>query len=717
MAQIDIAEIQIFHRDDYPNNATSKIVAGDVVDTISVIVNPSFTQLENKTDVFFSFRPRRFSFSVRSGDTSFITTTRFAANVNFPELSNYMVRVFDTSDGLIFEGIIDVKVEHNENNDLFTVLCYDPLTLLFDNRFGFTPTEMSRISNMEDPIELFGLLITTLYTLYFSSSVYRPYYDASFTIPDLGLANYQDIVDFSTYVSEFYVYSRITGKNVALGKMQGVDPSSTITDVYDFSRLDIYRPPNSQQNLVMRRVCVDLVLLIVYYDSVNDIWCALVGEPRMAQYDLTNGAESIVFDYPDPSDGVTNAYQKSPATTHADFHLAKFVGKGLPYKKPYDSSANWIYNYFIAQTEYREIYHTVFSRSSYYAVFFPGYFDFKGNEMFPAALKTYLLTRKYPNWNSGTTIMEYASDYNINSVGLDYMRYYRDMSKLHLQNNVLLLQGSNVATMTDDDPIEMESDDTDYPSEREYVYGEFYGYMYYGNFVNPSEPQAAVVQTDVISNETGYYRMWDNTGNLENYKIMQLKVNYTQIFDLDFNSFGVAEGKFHKIGSISKFYKYFPTSVQIKNIDSSDAVNYIFNTDLEQNIEIQSWMQMVLATMGIYLYYDGGFKVQGILTSGSTVTISESDVIEWTQKGEDTSAVDIRSVVQPVVNYTFNAMNSYYNTVMSNDNNRANCKISRLFTNYSLSLNDKVSIDSDIWRIEAINSYVAYHEVVLTKNY
>jgi hypothetical protein len=242
MPQLDISKIQVFHRDYY--DATAGLISEILVEeTITNIIDPDFTGIENKANDFFRLKPRRFNFSVRVSDTTFFDEvgTNTEAHENFPNLTNYLLRAFDNLDNQIFEGIISIDISYSEKEQTISILAYDPIVLFVDTISRIATSLLE--STYKDPHALQVHLFNSLLSEYFTNSVNKPTYDTDWTIPEWGIGDFRNVYDWKDTVYQFYLDIRDTYVNSA--KSYFATKGETLESTHDFSSIQVYRWKNS----------------------------------------------------------------------------------------------------------------------------------------------------------------------------------------------------------------------------------------------------------------------------------------------------------------------------------------------------------------------------------------------------------------------------------------------------------------------------------------
>jgi hypothetical protein len=673
MPQLDISKIQVFHRDYY--GAT--VSAANTIENITVISEPVFTDLENKADNFFTVKPRRFSFKVRLDDTTFFTSSTLNSHPNYPNLSDYMVKIFNIANTQIFEGIIDAEIEFEYDTNTISIMCYDPIVIIADSEDQYSPNDLAVA--YKDPHDLLQILMTNIIAKYFINSATIPTYINTWNYPDWGLANYFDIIDWEDKIEVFYSNSITTYKAYADGVLAGLGGS--LTDVYDYSRLDFFRRNSPDQNLSMRQIVAEFIGIRVYADETNKN--SVVAYYHFGvQYNFNDGS----IQYLDNSSDIS--YETILSTDNITHKICKFTGRDIPYY--YNGSVLYQSN---------KMFYSFKSAKEYTA----------DNSFLSKDYKTYILSREVPNWNASPTgdteAMEY---YGIDKIAFDIYRYALDKMIIHKGEDALQMEGGT-------NLIDCENALT---TEDEYIYRENSGYLYYGRDI-ANALELPTITSDAVDPEEGYIRLWDNSGSDENYNVMQLKINHDFDYTLNHNSFSLTIDHFYKIGNISKFYKFLPTNIQMKYYDVLESNDYIYKTLADrQYYKIHDLLKMVLLTMNLYIYYTDEFVFEKTSFDSlpSFTSIPDSDIIGWNTSGNEVSKIDINNYVEPLSNYTANALEPYYNDIIADDRKKASCTISRVVNSYNtLALNSGVTILAENWRIEKIKSTLAYHEVVLTK--
>ena len=239
MPQLDISKIQVFHRDNYP--ASTGLIAPEILikDTITIIIDPKFTNIENKSDDFFKLKPRRFEFAVKDSDTTFFDEagTNMDSHENFPNLTDYLLRAFDSSDNQVFEGVISIDSSYSSDTQTIEVKAYDPIVLFVDTISRLATSLLE--STYKDPHALQVHLFDTLLSEYFTNSTNKPLYDTDWTLPEWGIGDFREVYDWDDTVYQFYLDIRDTHLDAA--KSYFATFSETLASTHDFSSIQVYR--------------------------------------------------------------------------------------------------------------------------------------------------------------------------------------------------------------------------------------------------------------------------------------------------------------------------------------------------------------------------------------------------------------------------------------------------------------------------------------------
>jgi len=737
MPQIDIKDIEIFHRDNYPAS-TGRITSP--VETISVIIDPKFTEIENKSEDFFKFKPRRFQFSVRVTDTTFFNT-KLDIHPVFTELSNYMIRVFnnDTPNAQIYEGIIEATVKYDENKQLYTITAYDPLVLFGDSDQRYSTYDLN--TGYRTPMDLYTLLMTDLINRYFTSSAHKPSFSTDWDMPEMDLFTFQDIYDFGDIITTFYSDVVSTYKASAVAAIGSVD------EFIDCSRIDVVRDTSIVDGVskIPESIVFQFVGLVIYRHrhsaSPNHYSDYVISLCNGCRYDFTNGVQDL-------EDNTDTAHT---GTRHIPYTDADFIASGSIHKGAYKYLGS---NIRVAQAvtgnNTMGVLDKVDSRD--FVSEFVTLDTLKDNlsiGYFAERMKTEIVSRWFPDWNSnykvpietiptqyGVAISKNAYS-GVNEYEKTY-NYFEERKHLFNSNHALLTQGGSIIDVSLDVPVtncdygdfivaeggygenstgkpnftNIYSSHANSDGER-YFYGQhFWFYRDTWKYIGQS---STALRTEVTDYESGVVRLSKSGADL--FKIF--KINYGIKYPLSWSSLGLANKDcLIKSGNISKGIGFLPSDIQVKNL-GDDAYDYVYNVPTGELVfyKIIDLMKMVLATMNLYMYYDTSFKiVNSFLTTVPTaVAIDNSDIIDWVENQTKLETLDIASVVQPLLNYTANGLNPYYNSILELDTQKASCKVSKLFKTYSLAINSVVTVNSANWRIDSIADYEAFYDIKLTK--
>lgn len=699
MPQLDIKDIELFHRNDYPATKT-RLSAGDVIETISIIIDPKFTDKENKVDDFFTIKPRRFEFAVRKSDYTFfnVAESPLLPHTNYPNLSDYMIRVFNSSDAIIFEGILSIENTYEYNSQTISLLAYDPLVLFADSELSYTTADLQ--TNYTAPKSLAALLFGTTSTRvigkYFTASSYFPDYDNTWTEHDFDLAAYQTLHDWDDTISNgsdgFYDLATGAWKNAADNYFGS--PGMT-TDIFDYSKLEVFRGRDFKTS------CGFLFIgCIVYHDSVNNKNYAKVWW-RGGYFNFNDG---LPHDLPE---NITLANAKTYNATNS----------------PIDTYGHRICKYY-SNRIYHKFYLLVYGNP------FP-YYDTDTNIFDPVAwakdftdnapslidfitpdMKAMINLRDTFQWkplsftdedveylgNAGDT-SEIVEDLYTNQV-------YYDAQMSKFKNAFLMLnEGGEAQYSISDNVVDA---DYLYNMNNEAVLS-LYNY--------PASPVVTEVEPD---NEEGLFDFWYFASYQGWYSTYKFKIQYLP-YPETYTTFGLADvDKLHKIGNISRKLNQIPTDVSYaKYYAGGGSNNYDFKIPEtgETFVGVASLIKMLLATMNLYLYYDN-CTITLIPTgtfASSAIVIADSDVIDWEAGTGEKKSIDCTDKVSMLDNYTPQILNPYYNSLVAVDNITASCKVSRRFNEYSLDLNYIVTILGYNWRVEKINKTKAYYDLRLTK--
>lgn len=737
MPRINIKDIEIFHRDDYP--ATSGRLTTPE-ETISIIIDPKFTDSENKAGDFFTFKPKRFEFSVRYDNTTFFRT-KLEIHPVFSELSDYMIRVFDSGDNQIYEGIIEATVSYDEDTQLYGVTVYDPVVLFGDSDQRYSTYDLN--NGYKNPMDLYVLLMTDVMNRYFTSSTYKPSYSTDWEIPVADLFTFQDMYDFEDIITNFY------SDVVSTYKAAAVAAIGSITEFIDCSRIDVVRDTSIIDGLskIPESAVFQFVGLVVYRhrhsNNPHHYSDYVISLCNGCRYDFTNGVQDL-------EDNVISAHT---GTRHIPYTDTDFIATGSGHKGSYKYLGS---NIRVAQAVTGDntsgVLDKVDSRDFVSEfVTLDTLIDNLSVGYFAERMKTEIVSRWFPDWNSNyqTPLLTIPTQYgvavskNTYSGTTEYEKtynYFEERKHLFNSNHALLSQGGTIIDVSADVPITgcdygdfivceggLGENSTGKPnltniySSHANSSGEryFYGYVYWftrdtWRYIGMSYP-AIAIRTEVTDFDTGLIRL--TKSGVDMYKIF--KINYGLEYPLSWSSLGLANSdRLIKSGNISKGIGYLPSDIQVKDL-GEDALDYIYNIPSGEAVfyKIIDLMKMLLATMNLYLYYDDGFKiVNSFLTTVPTaISVADSDVIGWKENQNKLQSLDISSVTKPLLNYTANALNPYYNSILELDTQRASCLVSRKINTYNLIINSVVTIKGANWRIDSIATYAAYYSIELTK--
>ncbi len=699
MPQIDIKTLQIFHRDNYPTDVGMIVSPDSPQDTITAIIDPQFTEIENKADDFFNLKPRRFTFTVRTADTSFFDApgSFMTAHPNFPNLTNYLLRAFNGDDDQIFEGIISIDSSYSEDTQTVEVTVYDPIVLFSDSKLRYSTDTLE--STSKDPFDLQINIFNALLLSYFTNSVNLPTYSTDWTIPDWGLGVYRDVYDWEDKIDQFYsdiVADEYTAATAIIG---------TITDVYDYSKIMVTQASRSP-NLIDAKGITDIYFLgiILFVNSSNgkkllSLYCD--GYGHRATTDTTY--------YPTMVDGALSCNTNTIQRHYGSFvdampiNAAKYIIKGCYFWFGLVSDGVG------GTTETAQYDYDIFNPFDYTK--YNEWTGTKGRVFLDPRYKSIIDNKYYPSWNIITA---------------DIMKTYITM----ISNNMLMLEDGSLI----EGEYEYWTSGNTF-KEDAFVYVEYNGLTYrikddgwtgvtntIGTFYDPQPTRINILDypyntdsytTQEESNfESGIVLSNDNTS-------YEYKINYESAYPLSSSDFGTAT--LHKNGNISKDIGFLPSSIVFKP-EAETTTDYLFDTQSDDltYYNVAELLQFFLASMNLYCYYTGKTFtfVRSFLSSvGTPIVIDTSDIIDWNTQTQEYAEIDTESVLKPTLNYVPNALDTYYNEYAAMDNKKATCKISRLFADpdYSIEINSVLSISSLNWRVERINTYIGYYDVVLTK--
>lgn len=668
MPQLDIKNIEIFHRDNYPAT-TGRISEAVRLDLISVIIDPEFSEIENKAEDFFDLKPRRFVFSVRDTDSSFFDSigTYLIAHPSFPKLTDYMLRVFDNSDNQIFEGIISMNNSYADNEQIIEITAYDPIVLFSDSSLEFSTLLLE--TSYKDPHDFQVKVFDTLLTEYFSNSVNKPAYQTSWTAPDWNLESYQDVHDFGDLINDFYENIRVTYTGLATAQI------GAYTDVYDYSQFSVRRT-----NAWYYKVCFEFIGCIVFHNkSTNKNYICLYHKGVI--YDAINQETTPLSD---DSTSITALYGNS-IDTYGHF-VAKYFSRFvyLPIAVVINATATPSYWTSISTNLFNP--YDIINRMA-------GSWGGSLITALPIDSKAQIESNDYPHWCPKNTANEDIK-YDWDLPG--YIQNIR--SNLYDENMILTDEGGNAITIESD-----KVNDAAY-CYQENDYGVYDGYNYttVKNSVNFSD---------------GYIEFCHPKRGIGQFNF---HVNYYIPYPLTASNMGVADTKLHKQGNVSRIIGYLPQDITVRSHGTSD--DYIFDNSEEGGTyyNFADLLKFFLASMNLYCYYSGReFKLERsfLSSAGTPIVIDDEDIIDWKTQAQEPSKIDCSSVLKPSLNYVATMINPYYNTYAALDNKRATCKISKLIKSpsYGIVLNSTVTAKTQNWRVEKLKECEAFYDVVLTK--
>jgi hypothetical protein len=666
MPQNNVSYIEIFHRDDYPE-FTGSVPSPD--ETIYILLEPKFTAIENKSSEFFKFKPRRFQFGVRLSDTS-IFDSQLSAHPNYPNLSDYMIRAFDSSDNQVFEGIVAIENKQSYNKQSVDITVYDPLVLFVDSDLQYRARDLQ--NGHTDPHDFQLLIFNQILSSYFTAlGQYLPNYDTGWSVPDWGLGDFQDVSSaWNSVISTFY--------NNVLGtyKLAAKNVLTDIAHVYDYSKISINRGSNHFINFVF-----NFIGCIVYVNSAGESYVVVTSNGSYFNYDKQEVAElSSNFD--------------------TDLEYTSVVGDPL-YNSVLANSGFQICKYFG-----RTIVKVVVDTNVYNPVFISGFFNVLTENIvksyLPTENKGQFIARDYPQWRPISGGDSYAE-----KILIDPKDYFIAKESYYNERFAMTDEGGELMEIESDNELQS-------------------AYMYQENDES--------VFKDAETNEVTGLSVDFEDGLIELYSLINIPlvgdipkdsvfykfhINYGSPYPLYSGVFGESE-IVHKIGNIGRLIGYLPTDITYAPLNSDN--DYIFDVPVSgiKYHKVVDLLKFFLASMNLYCYYTGStFTLIPTFTiSSSTIIIDDADIIDWETQSQEKTYIDASSVLTPTLNYTGNALNPEYNKIGALDVKRATCKISRLGTDhpvYNLSINKQITARGEDWRIEKINSLLAYYDVTLTK--
>jgi len=700
MPQLDIKDIEIFHRDNYPAN-TGRITVG-LLDTISIIIDPEFTEIENKADDFFTFKPRRFKFSVRLADTTFFDAigTYIVGHPNFPKLTDYMIRIFNSSDMQIFEGIISMDSAFDYKTQTIDVMVYDPLILFGD--CGVQVATSALENPAHKPPALFQAYIFDLIIdRYFLTSTYQPVYSTDWTIPDWGIGDYRNLFNWGTDIDTFYEYITATAKPAATAYFAGKTPAGTITDVYDYSKLEVKRGTDWRLS-----VGVIFIGCVVFVDTINNYnYCVLwysggyYSKPTDKRYDLPENIEVL-----------------NPVIYTNDNSWIETSGHSICQYMSYRP----IYGHKIDYGQGSIVYHLDTAMGFFNIISWLPYTGVNGQysqEVLTPVYKAFIKSQEYPTWMPLNVDTDYYEDMRSYSDSWDWFLY---MATLYRNQFALKDEAGNYIY-------------TEYANDImiDHIYTENNENVILKKYWTAESIAVPAVATSQISNyEDGIYDLMSSNGcknDFSKYVKYKFHINYGTAYSTLMTEIilGIDANKLHKIGNISAKIGYIPANCSYAPLTGATDYDFIVPDDSELYFKFADLLKFFLASMNLYCHYEGNtFVLQRSFTSGETpIIIANSDLIDWKTQSEEISNIDTSGVLNVTVNYIPEMLDEFYNTVAILDNSKATCLVSRLFnpSSYaSLNINKLVTVfageaDEATYRIDKFNPTEAYYNLSLTK--
>lgn len=678
MPQTNLSYIQIFHRDNYPYY-TNKGVIASPAEEITVLIDPSFTEIENKDDDFFSLKPRRLNLGVVKSTSTFfnVSTSPLTPHENYPTLSDYLARGFDSSDNMVFEGIIGVEGSENYDMDVVDLIIYDPICILSDNNRTYLASTLQAYYTA--PQDLIEKLFNDVMGDYFTNNAtgYMPEvaeYTTDWNIPDWNLGSYQLLKNWDTSIADFYDLAEgdwLTAATSVIG---------TPTAIYDYSKIEVHRGRDFKYAAVF-----NFIGCIVYYNASNGRNYAVIWH---------NGA------YYNPNSGV---YELSDNIELADA-IVRYYGSGADI----DTFGHELCQYFTSRIVYNNcpavpifvegFYPTFFNVIDYFKYYKDTYIGSPKSffaTLFSAYYKAQVNARIYPQWRSlsgGNNYREY--------LGIDsYRDYHENKGNYYYSEYGLLDEGG--------DPIKTQSLTG---ADEDYIYKENNNSVFYGYPIDETTPR--VISQEVDFSEGIFDLGITSTNENRPYKF---KINYGDAYPFTDNISGIP---LYKIGNISRLIGYLPINVTYAPYASSS--DYIWNDTGSNKFSLSDLIKFFLASMNLYMIYSNGKYnfYTTYYTNGTAITISDVDVVGFETNTTVNSAPDLSNVLSLTLNYIPEALEPFYIEAAKADNKSAKCKISRCpsaTSVYTLAQNSKVIVRGQEWKIEKINPFLAFYEVTLNK--
>lgn len=675
MPQIDIAYVNIFDRTEYANPVVN------ILETYSSLIGLSITEYENKAINFFNVKPRRMEFSLRVSDldvdTIFDTETPLSSHENFASLSDYMVQAFDSSDAIVFEGIISVESGYVESQDIISITAYDPIVLFADADLKISSSNLD--TNYKDPHDFSARLFDLVIDSYFvgASVGEKPVYDTGWAEPDWGLGDYQDLYDWDTIITDFY-------DDIVANKFDDAKTElTTVTDVFDYSKFIVKRGYSIKGQIIM-----EFIGCIVFHNSSTEKNYAVIMYNGCS---FTGSSQTIDT----LSENITYAsaviYKEEPGTDINDVghNIARYFDRQIEHAFSNFAPPSDIYIYSIDGSIFDPLYWAIYFTSLYSPKV-----DFLNSDD-----KRVINACEYPQWRPLSSLGVYRE-----RLDGTYSTYSSSKGSDYYNEFALLDEGGS--------PISVESI-KDYDAD--YMYSENNDCVISTTDEITGNPQAPMaVESDW---EDGIFDFYSADDTLYRYKFRVTYDAYPLAWtDFD-GSGGIADAsKFHKIGNISRLINGIPNNALYALANETDA-DYMWNTDTT-DFKVSDLIKFLLASMNLYCYYvpNSFTLVRCFTTVGPPIVIAESDIIGWETQSSSPEFIDASNVLLPTLNYTGNALNPFYNTIAGLDNQTAKCKISRISEGYdAMTINSKLSISSVYWKVEKIQSFMAYHGVSLTK--
>lgn len=701
MPQIDIKNIELFHRDDYPANKT-RLPSGNVIETMSILIEPKFTEQENKVDDFFSIKPRRFTFTVRKSDYAFfdVDESPFAAHANYPNLSNYMIRVFDSSEAIIFEGIISIENNSSYDYQTFTVTAYDILVLIYDSALSYSVADLQAYH--QDPHDLADLLFghggTQVFGKYFLNSSYFPDYDDSWVEWDWNLAAYKTVHDWDGDIAEFYNLAEGAWKQSADDYFDSIVLGAETTDVYDYSKLEICRGGN-----LTSAVMFLFIGCIAYEDKVNGhsyikVWWS-------GSY-YNNATKSVVV--------LTENMELSAVITYNSTNNAYVAACGHNMCRYY---SNRIYHFRLVQSSSPPYLYTPFlmrDNDIFDPIFWLNDFYTKSGltqlyHLIPPNYKSMIVMRDIFQWRplapAGYTEYLYLSG--------DLPMYWELLMPTYEEWYNLQSARFRDAFMLRNEGGEEQYIISDRDWEKDYLYNmndDCVIDVYEGGAYSED------VRELTSDSEEGIFDFWSYGQYQGWYSTYKFKVQY-ETYPLSYASLGLDDvSKFHKIGNISRILNKLPTDATYALYYTGNAYDYKLPESGEQYAKTSELLKMLLATMNLYVYYDNcTVKLISTNSTLSTVVVADEEVVGIDSATGKKQYIDCSNQVSILNNYLAILLNPFYNSIAGLDNVGITTKVSKLNVTYDIKLNSVVNILGSDWRVEKINPYIAYYDLSLVK--